>query len=106
MPINMDEFLNKVAGDTMSSLIMGGIATSGHTRIGVCCGSGGICFCAAPGAIDIPFFSRDTLSISLPIASSTISADHEDFLEKASRRGWRAGDEVSDGFSDGFGGAF
>lgn len=102
MPINLDELLIEVPGDTMPSLIMGGGATGGSARIGICLCCRGVSFCMALGAINISFFSCDALGINLPITSSTVGADHEDFHGKASRRGWRAGDEVGDGF----GGAF
>ena len=102
MPINLDEFLIEVLGNMMPSLIMGSGATSGRARIGICCGCGGVSFCMALGTINISFFSCDALGVSLPITSNTIDADHEDFPRKASRRGWRAGNEVGDGFDGAF----
>ena len=87
MPINLDEFLIEVVDDMMPSLVMGSATIVGRTKIGVCCGYNGVCFTTASGTIGVSFFLCSALNASLPIASSTISIDLEDFLRKASRWG-------------------
>jgi hypothetical protein len=106
MPINLDKLFVGVADDTVPSLLIGSAAIDGRASIGVCYSCDSIYFSTVSGTIDVSSFSCDALRVSFPIASSTVGADHEDFLRKASRWGCSGGDEVSDGLGDGFGGAF
>jgi hypothetical protein len=106
MPINLDKLFVEVANYTVPSLLISSATTDVRARIGVCYGYDGVYFSTASGTIDVSSFSCDALRVSFPIASSTVSIDHEDFLRKASRWGCSGGDEVGDGLSDVFGGDF
>jgi len=91
MPVNLDELFIEVADDTMPSLLIGSATTGEHARIGIRYSYRFVCFSMASGMIGVSSFSCDTLRVGFPIVSNTIGVDHEDFLGKASRRGWSAG---------------